>query len=292
MGDLRIVVGGVGLQVRDDGGKKEAILFLHYGGGNLMMWEPVVPYFRDTHRCMRLDLRGHGRSDAPPAGYSIEDMAADVAGVLDALHIDCAHIVGSSLGAEVGLALAVAYPQRTLSLVCDGAFHSEYGPYGIHEAVDVSVDEEVRSQIAADRAKPELTYDSAEALINETRSDVESWGTWNESMEAIAAYNALELDDGRIVHAWRKWARDEYTDHYVAARFEEYYGAIECPVIILPGEREAADVMISDAMTGFSRLADRCQIVHVAGAVHPFGWLLIPEAMSEAVLDFIAEARP
>jgi hypothetical protein len=44
-------------------------------------------------------------------------------------------------------------------------------------------------------------------------------------------------------------------------------------------------------MTGFSRLVDRCEIVHVPGAAHPFGWLSLPEEMSRAVLGFLAELR-
>ena len=39
-------------------------------------------------------------------------------------------LIGSSLGAEVGLSLAANYPQRVTALVCDGAFYSEGGPYG------------------------------------------------------------------------------------------------------------------------------------------------------------------
>src|SRR5512136_1658404 len=92
MQEKRIVVDGVGLAVRESG-PRDAIVFLHYGGGNLMMWEPVVPFFETAHRCVRLDLRGHGRSDAPPSGYRLEDMAHDVAGVLDALKVDAAHVV-------------------------------------------------------------------------------------------------------------------------------------------------------------------------------------------------------
>ena len=78
-----------------------------------------------------VDLRGHGKSDKPRTGNHIDQMAKDVAGVMDRLEIDHAHVVGSSLGAEVGLSLAANYPQRVTSLVCDGALYSEYGPYGI-----------------------------------------------------------------------------------------------------------------------------------------------------------------
>ena len=70
------------------------------------MWEPVVPHLMDAYHCITLDLRGHGRSDTPVSGYTIDTMAKDVIGVLEALGLRSAHIVGSSLGAEVGLSLA------------------------------------------------------------------------------------------------------------------------------------------------------------------------------------------
>ena len=57
---------------------------------------------------------GEGR--APPAPYLLDDMAADAAGLLDALGIDRAHIVGASLGGMVAQLVAAHYPQQTLSL--------------------------------------------------------------------------------------------------------------------------------------------------------------------------------
>ncbi len=289
MKEERINVHGVGLVVRDEGGDQDATVFLHYGGGNLLMWEPVVPFFRETSRCIRLDLRGHGHSDAPATGYHIETMALDVVGVLDYLNLDSVHVVGSSLGAEVGLALAAISPDRVRSLVCEGAFHSEYGPYGGHDAVDLEADVETSRRLAQRRREPEETYPSVEALVAKTRETLKAQGIWNEHLAAVAAYNAVKLPDGRFVHAWRKWARDEYTELYFGYRFEYYYEALECPVLFLPGEREYNDVIICEAMTGFCRLVDRCEIVLVPGAVHPYGWMLIPREMSQAVLDFHAE---
>ena len=52
----------------------------------------------------------------PPAPYDLADMAADAAGLLDALGIDRAHIVGASMGGMIAQTFAVAYPARTLSL--------------------------------------------------------------------------------------------------------------------------------------------------------------------------------
>ncbi len=52
--------------------------FLHFSGANLMMWERVVPFFQDQYRVLLMDLRGHGKSDAPEGGYHMDVMAEDV----------------------------------------------------------------------------------------------------------------------------------------------------------------------------------------------------------------------
>ena len=52
----------------------------------------------------------------PPVPYTLSDMAADAAGVLDALGIDKAHIIGASMGGMIAQAFAIEHPHRTLSL--------------------------------------------------------------------------------------------------------------------------------------------------------------------------------
>jgi 2-succinyl-6-hydroxy-2,4-cyclohexadiene-1-carboxylate synthase len=163
------------------------------------------------------------------------------------------------------------------------------GPYGVRDAVDLEADAETSRRLAEKRHEPEATCPSAEALVAADKQGFEASGIWNEHLAAVAAYNAVELPDGRFVHAWRKSARDEYTQLHFGYRFECYYEALECPVLFLPGEREYNDVLICEAMTGFSRLVDRCDVVLVPGAVHPYGWMLIAHEMSQAVIDFHAE---
>ena len=289
MNEQHVDVSGVRLAVRDSGGDGEPVVFLHHGGGNLMMWEPVLPYLRDDYRCITLDLRGHGRSDAPASGYHIDTMAADLIGVLDRLGVRKAHAVGSSLGAEVGLSLAANHPGRVRSLVCDGAFDSPYGPYsaepGDPEAAAADVDE----RLEALRARPEPEYDTAEAFVAASRTMFESWGLWNGALHQETAYNAYLRDDGRYVSAWRKWAKDEYMEHFFASRFEDYYPRVACPILVLPGESEAKDPKTSKAMHALCGLAPSCRIEVVPGAIHPFGWMILPEAMAQAVRTFLAE---
>lgn len=125
---LRVTVAGIELQIREHERDGDAIIFLHFGSGNLMMWQQVVRFFQDRYRLLLVDLRGHGHSDRPETGYHIDEMARDVVEVMALVKIERAHIIGSSLGAEVGLSMAANYPEKVISLVCEGALYSEYGP--------------------------------------------------------------------------------------------------------------------------------------------------------------------
>ncbi|MFG1999441.1 alpha/beta fold hydrolase [Spirillospora sp. NPDC048911] len=70
------------------------------------------------HRVIAPDLRGHGHSSAPATGYSPEDLAADLAALLDHLGLDQVIAVGHSMGGMVASALAVERPGRVRALVC------------------------------------------------------------------------------------------------------------------------------------------------------------------------------
>ncbi|WP_020575502.1 alpha/beta fold hydrolase [Actinopolymorpha alba] len=64
------------------------------------------------------DLRGHGRSDRPPAGYRLDNFVADLSGLLDALGIEGpVHLIGNSFGGTVAFTFAARYPDRVAGLV-------------------------------------------------------------------------------------------------------------------------------------------------------------------------------
>lgn len=286
MHQQKLTISGVGIQVEDHDGAEEAIIFLHYGGANLRMWDPVLPLFSENYRCIALDLRGHGLSDAPETGYHIDDMARDVIGVADALGIDQAHVIGSSIGAEVGLSMAANYPNRMSSLVADGTLCSEYGPFGVREPKDVSEDEEVKLQLEKRKDTPERTYESREAYLRKSSEFYKECGFWNSTVEAMLAYGAVENEDGEIVNAWRKRASDAYMEIYFNLRLEEYYKRLSCPVLMLPEQEDVENEKLFGIMTQLSRLSEQCEIVQVPGLIHPFGWMLNPEPVSRAVIDF------
>jgi pimeloyl-ACP methyl ester carboxylesterase len=79
---------------------------------------PQVSYFSPRHRCINVDLRGHGRSDAPEDGdYRVEDLADDVAFVCKELELDRPLIAGHSLGGDVVAMLGARHPELAGALV-------------------------------------------------------------------------------------------------------------------------------------------------------------------------------
>jgi 3-oxoadipate enol-lactonase len=69
------------------------------------------------YRLLQYDCRGQGQSDHPEGPYSMELHADDLAGLLNTLDVDKAHIAGISYGGEVAQAFALKYPQRTRSII-------------------------------------------------------------------------------------------------------------------------------------------------------------------------------
>jgi pimeloyl-ACP methyl ester carboxylesterase len=90
-------------------------------------WRLQVPAFSSAHRVLLYDCRGQGDSDHPDTPCSIADHANDLAGLLDALSISAAHVLGISYGGEVAQAFTLAHPDRVRSLILADTV-SEVGP--------------------------------------------------------------------------------------------------------------------------------------------------------------------
>lgn len=115
---------GVRLYWRVDGeADRPALLLLNAIGCDMSLWDGVVPHLMSRFRVLRMDVRGHGASDAPAGDYSLDDLAADALAVLDAAATPRAVICGVSLGGMIAMTLALKAPARVeaLVLVCTSA---------------------------------------------------------------------------------------------------------------------------------------------------------------------------
>ena len=110
-----------------DEGSGPVVLLLHGIGGDRSVWNAVVPRLVGSYRVIAPDLRGHGRSPAPPgAQYSFDELLGDVVHLLDTKGIPSAHWVGLSGGAFLALRAALDRRERLRSLtLISGAAYTD-----------------------------------------------------------------------------------------------------------------------------------------------------------------------
>ncbi|MDB5511374.1 MAG: 3-oxoadipate enol-lactonase [Enterovirga sp.] len=92
------------------------IVFSNSLGTDLAMWDAQVAALRSQFRCLRYDTRGHGGSEVIDRPATMEDLAADLGGLLDGLGIGRVHLVGLSIGGMTAQTFALAHPDRLASL--------------------------------------------------------------------------------------------------------------------------------------------------------------------------------
>jgi len=101
----------------EEHGDGDVLLLIQGLGQGSWVWRGQVPVFGQRWRTVVFDLRGTGRSPAPPEPYGIDDLARDAADILAGRP---AHVVGFSMGGYIALTLALAEPELVRSLVLVG----------------------------------------------------------------------------------------------------------------------------------------------------------------------------
>ncbi|WRZ87922.1 alpha/beta hydrolase [Streptomyces sp. NBC_01007] len=108
-GDIHVCQGGP----RD----APALLLIHGSASSTRSWNPMVPLLTGSHRVIRIDLLGHGRSAKPAdRSYAIPDQARRTGVALDRLGVEHAVVVGHSSGGVVAVALAEQRPDLVTAL--------------------------------------------------------------------------------------------------------------------------------------------------------------------------------
>jgi pimeloyl-ACP methyl ester carboxylesterase len=202
------------------------------------------------------DRRGCYRSSMPPFGYSIENQAKDLAELLDTLHIPSTHVIGSSAGGPISLALAVLYPDRVLSLILDGTGIDLF-------PVGDPVSDLIRQFIVT------LEQEGAEAAYARRPAGVEtSLGPlWiADEMRARGEYAEFQEEQQRLARQVQTMSNAERV-HYFAIELRSiqaymrndlstYARQVKCPTLVLHGSE--------DRMAPFAWSQELAELIPVA----------------------------
>lgn len=251
---------GLRFHVQRLGDGSRTVVFLHgLVMDNLSSW-----YFTVANRVARqpglaaflYDLRGHGRSQRPTDGYGVTDMVEDLAAVLDAAEVSApVSLVGNSFGGLLGVAFALAYPQRTRSLVLVDAHLSDAG-WGAEMAHTLG-----------------LEGDERDVKIAES---FQHWlGRHSERKRNRLAKNAKQLVYGTSLV--RDLEASSVFDRAALAR-------LEMPVLALYGE--TSDIRARGEE--LARTLPNCELVIVPGCTHSVLWEAT-DTVRDAVVRFTSE---
>ena len=231
-------------------------------------WFGQLPGLARHFRAIAFDNRGAGRSDKPDVPYTMEMLAGDVAGLLDTLSIDSAHIYGVSMGGMVAQEFALRYPKSTLGLVLGGTTCG--GAY------TVMPDEEVIALLSDNERLTRLTPEEA---AREMFSFSCSPSFIEHNPQVADEYVARAVEYPMTPYALRR-QMEAILGHDTYDRLPD----IEAPTLVICG---SADRLMPAANSGL--LASRipgARLVVLEGVGHGFCYEAPVEA-NEAIVDFL-----
>jgi pimeloyl-ACP methyl ester carboxylesterase len=102
----------------------EPVVLLHGWPQHWWIWRGVIPALAGAgYRCICIDLRGHGWTDAPPDGYEKEQLATDVLAALDELGVQRFKLIGHDWGGFASFLIALREPERVEKLLALSIVH-------------------------------------------------------------------------------------------------------------------------------------------------------------------------
>lgn len=263
----QVSVNGAVLATRVDGEAGKPWLVLSNSlACTLESWDAQVAAFTRTHRVLRYDTRGHGRSSAPQGPYQMATFVADVVGLMDHYGIDQADIVGLSMGGMTGLGVAITHPNRVRSLACCAARSDAIAPFI----------ESWNTRIAAIRAAGGMS-----GVVDFT---IERWFT--------PEFRAARPD---VIDAARAMILGCDTEGYISCAealkgldYKRHLGAITAPTLYVAGASDGGAPPA--ALKEMASLTPGARFVEIAPAAHIIA-MENPDAFTAVLTAWLAGAR-
>lgn len=253
----------------EESGSGHAVVFVHAGICDHRQWDTQMAPFAAQYRTIRFDMRGFGASELPAGPFSLSD---DIGGLLDALSVDRAAVIGCSMGGSAAIDFTLQRPERVAALVAVGPGLSG-GPRALAPEEQPLIDEIEAAEQAGDLqrlndAEVRLWVDGAGRTAEQTPPKVRA---------QVAEMNMNAIRRGP---EWEQ-AEPAPLDPPAAGRLEE----IHAPTLLIVGDRDAYNVrktvdLLADGIAG-ARKVVMPGLAHVPNMERP-------DEFNQTALDFLA----
>jgi len=234
---------------RTGSGDKPPLILCHGATDSGLCWTRVTRVLEQDYDVIMPDARGHGLSDAPPTGYSSDDHARDIKGLIEALNLDKPAVGGHSMGAATTLRLIADYPDLTSCAILEdppiwsaGPPTSAPGRPSPREAIRRTVIEAQSSDIATVIARGKTQHPSW--------SD-EEWQPWAEAKQHVSEHFL-----------------DEMATVPPAANWRELLARTTTPTLLVTSDPERGGIVTPEAAAEAQQILPTLRVIRLEGAGH------------------------
>ncbi|MEM7119344.1 MAG: alpha/beta hydrolase [Chloroflexota bacterium] len=248
------------------GDDKRTMVLLHGVTDNGLCWGRLATAVSDQYDLILVDARGHGLSDAPEAGYSGRNHAADVIGLCHALQLEKPILLGHSMGAmTVANAIAMEPGLAGCAILEDPAWLSEAGA-----AATGGDHTEWRNNIIAAKSTPRETLIMRGKADNPTWDESE-WAAWAEAKQQVQP----QVLDGFTPDRYTAWKR-------LVPQFR-------CPTLLITADLDKGAIVSQETGTAASALNPHLTTAHIPNAGHSIRREQLDLYLA-AINDFLAQS--
>lgn len=255
----------------------EPLLLLHGLGDSGIVWQSLGENLAEEYHIVAPDMRGHGNSGKPRAGYTFAEVIADLEALMDTLGWESAHILGHSWAAKLALLWAQQQPQRFKSLiVVDPIFISK-----MPSILKLSFPILYRTLDCLKMMGPFPSYEAAEAQAKK----LSQYRGWNELQQLVFSENIEQKADGSWGSKFALQARDGIFEEVM--RFDGLSKPIQLPTLFIQPQKgvNRTEWQLKPYKTFLKNL----QIRLLPGNHWPF--LVEPEVFNRTVAEFLQAQR-
>jgi len=243
-----IMANGITIHYERTGGNKAPLVLLHGLTDTGQCWPRLVSALRRDHDIITPDARAHGLSHAPESGYSYDIMAADTAGLIQALSLKKTALIGHSMGAMTAALVAASYPALVRCLVLEDPPWHDTVPSPEQRAV--AADGWQTMIKGMQRATPEQLLASA-----------------TQRNPGIKQWDAVELTP------WRE-AKQQVSPHIIQLlraaplAYQDIVNRIVCPTLLLTADTERGAIVTPQLARQISAINKHVSVATISNAGH------------------------
>ena len=244
-----IVSYGTKLHYYRTGGQKLPLVLIHGITDDGLCWSPVAEVLAADYDVIMMDLRGHGKSDAPCDGYDYETIATEVVGLITSLGLEKPVVIGHSLGAMTSLTIASLFPDLPRAIILED-------PPALWRATPPS-EEELDLRAGMRAWFYDLKRKTRAELFEAAQTDNPTWSQaeidpWADSKHRFSLEITQMLDSLDTV----------------PANIQALLGQIRCPTLLLTADPTLGAILTDKDVGELQQLVPQIQREHIPGAGH------------------------